>query len=103
MILYVLISFSNHSLYQEAFYTAAHADDCIMVSNVFLQLGYKKNEFVKMSLVGHDPRILEKVYKGVFYTLLDFMERFALESRFYDFVAETRYSHELADVAILRA
>lgn len=59
---------------------------------VFLQWVYPTDAIIKMLPVGHDPRILESVYKVVEYPLPEDMARFTLATGLSKIAPETRFS-----------
>lgn len=101
LFLYVSSPFINESPLTEALYRATRADHCVMVTMVFLKWAHPMGGNIKMCPVGHDPRMLEGVHKGVLYLLSDAVVCVVLESRVYDIVAKTRYSPELAHAAVV--
>lgn len=100
---YVSIQFIKGSVHTEALYRAAWADHCIMVTMVFLQWANPCDDFIKMSPVSHDPRLLQNVYKGVLLPFSNAVVRFAMVARVYNIVAKARRSPVLAHAANHRA
>lgn len=66
-------------------------------------MGLFNGDFIELSLIGYDPRLLKSVYKCVPYLLPDARMHFGIAARAHIIVAKSRSSPVLARAASFRA
>lgn len=69
----------------------------------FSEVTHPADDFLKMCPVGHDPRMLENVIKGMLYPLPDAVVRLAMAAAVYNIAARSGYTPVLVHAANLRA